>query len=171
MPPQSNTQAIVPVRAAPLATACQLPEPTSAFTGLDATRMLARYAWDPVTSEVRGVARFGEAAEGLPGFVHGGALAAIADEAMGWATWCSGAIAPGATVTHHYRRPVRTNQSLEVRAWVDHDDGKKLHCRAELRCGDAVAVASEGIYVAIAPPDPSAFASWPGAERFRPGAG
>ena len=115
---------------------------------------------------VHGDLAFGPDAEGLPGYVHGGALSAVCDEAMGMATWCEGHCAPGARVEVDFLRPVRAGDRAILTARVDRIDGRKLACSAEVRVGDVVVVRATGVFVSVPFRDPTPFAGWPGLERF-----
>ncbi len=124
------------------------------------------YRWHAAERVVRGELRFGEAAEGLPGYVHGGALSAIADEAMGSACWSEGHCAPGAQVDVAFLRPVRAGDRGQVRAWLVATEGRKLRCQAEIRVGDDLVVRATGIFVSVPMTEPARFAAWPGLDRF-----
>ena len=128
--------------------------------------MQLRWRWRAAHAQVEGELSFGPNAEGLPGHIHGGALAAVCDEAMGWACWCSGWIAPGARVETAFLAAVRPGQALTLVARVSAAQGRKIATVAELFAdGRAVAQAS-GLYIAIVPKDLAAFAQWPGVDRF-----
>ena len=126
-----------------------------------------RYAWRAGAREVHGTLVFGEAAEGLPGYVHGGALSAIADEAMGMACWCEGHCAPGAQVSVAFLQAVRAGDHAEVRASVVTIAERKLHCHAEIRVADVVVARATGLFISVRMRDPALFAGWPGLERFQ----
>jgi acyl-coenzyme A thioesterase PaaI-like protein len=92
-----------------------------------------------------GEVSFGAAYEGPPGHCHGGWIAAVFDEALGFAQ-----LAPGFTAYLHvnYRRPTPLHQPLTVRAWVDNVDGRKRLVKGELRHGDDVLADAEGLFIA-----------------------
>ncbi len=141
---------------------CPLPDSRHTRAG----GVTTAYHWAAQERAVLGTLAFGADAEGLPGYVHGGALAAIADEAMGLACWCEGHCAPGAQVNVRFLRPVHAGDRGHVTARVVGIDGRKLQCEAELRVGDAVVAAATGLFVAVPLADATAFASWPGLARF-----
>lgn len=62
---------------------------------------------------------FGIGAEGPPGHVHGGALAATLDEAMGFACWVSGFPVLAKRIEVFFRRKVPLRKGYTVRAWVE----------------------------------------------------
>jgi hypothetical protein len=115
---------------------------------------------------VHGSFVMGPAAEGLPGHVHGGLAAALCDEAMGWATWMSGYVAPGARVVLDYLGPLRAGDEVELQANLERVDGRNLFLKAELRVDGRAKVRAHGRFVAVTPRDWTAFAGWPGLERF-----
>jgi uncharacterized protein (TIGR00369 family) len=128
----------------------------------------AHYTWCAAERVVLGELHFGEDAEGLPGYVHGGALAAVADEAMGSACWAEGHCAPGAQVDVTFLRPVRAGDRGLVRASVAAVAGRKLQCQAEIRAGDVLVARAVGTFISVPMTEPALFAHWPGLERFQP---
>lgn len=92
--------------------------------------------------------RFTEAEQGPPGHAHGGASAAVLDEAMGAAVWAAGHTVLAVHLSVDYRRPVPLDVPVTVAARVVAKDGKAVHTEAELRLPDGtVAVQARGIYV------------------------
>jgi acyl-coenzyme A thioesterase PaaI-like protein len=88
---------------------------------------------------------FGPAYEGPPGHCHGGWIAAMFDEALGFAQ-----LAPGFTAYLHvnYRRPTPLNTRVDIRAWVDSVDGRKRLVKGECRHGDTLLSDAEGLFIA-----------------------
>ncbi len=141
----------------------------SRFISSNPTQLLAvQFQWLGQAQTTVGQVQFGQQSQGLPGFVHGGALATIADEAMGIACWMSGYCAPGAKITSDFINPVRIGEACEVRAWLKSVDGRKLHCAASIKRGEVEVYRAQGLFVAIEPSDLQAFSHWPGVERFLP---
>ena len=64
--------------------------------------------------------------QGAPFLAHGGALASILDEAMGVACWRKGHTVMSGRIEVDYRKPAPLGQPLEVVAWVDREDGRKV---------------------------------------------
>jgi acyl-coenzyme A thioesterase PaaI-like protein len=78
---------------------------------------------------------FGEHHQAGPGFVHGGMVAAVLDEASGLlATWYRFPTVT-ARIFVRYRRPVHINTELVVRAEVEDTRGRRIHVRAALTDG------------------------------------
>jgi len=144
----------------------------SRFASHDPAQVMAvHFRWLGQTQTCVGEVRFGEQSQGLPGFVHGGALAAIADEAMGIACWMSGYCAPGAQITSDFIKPARLGDVCEVRAWLKSVNGRKLQCAASIKRGEVEVYRAAGLFIAIEPTDLQMFSGWPGVERFLPPAG
>ncbi|HXQ61791.1 MAG TPA: PaaI family thioesterase [Acidimicrobiales bacterium] len=98
----------------------------------------------------------GDAFEGAPGRAHGGVVAALFDEAMGFvlSIACTPAFTGRLTVT--YRAPVPIGFPLEFRARLTGREGRKLLMAGEARAGDAILAEAEALFVAV---DPERFAS------------
>ena len=100
----------------------------------------------------RAVAEFTppEHLQGFPGYVHGGGVATILDEAMGWAAYGQGIWAMTTRLTMRFRRSVRLGRPLRVSAWVTRDRGRFLELRSELRSPDGTLLAdAEGVFVRV----------------------
>ncbi len=100
----------------------------------------------------RAVAEFTPPAhlQGYPGRVHGGGVATMLDEAMGWAVFGQGVWAMTVRLTMRFRRPVPLGELLTVSGWVTRDRGRFLELRSELlsREGSLLAEA-EGIFMRV----------------------
>ena len=70
--------------------------------------------------------------QGYPGYVHGGVVSSLLDEAMGWATYGRGIWALTGKLETRFRGIVPTGQPLEVRARISRDRGRTLDLVAEL---------------------------------------
>jgi acyl-coenzyme A thioesterase PaaI-like protein len=73
--------------------------------------------------------------QGYPGFVHGGVIGTLLDEAMGWATYGRGIWAVTARMETRFRGIVPIEEPLDVRARITEDRGRTLDLLAELRDG------------------------------------
>jgi acyl-coenzyme A thioesterase PaaI-like protein len=90
----------------------------------------------------------GEAQQGPPGHSHGGASAAILDEAMGLVVWASGIKAAAVNIEINYHRPLPLHQPLTLEARINARDETKVFSSGEIRLADGtVAVSGRGIYV------------------------
>ena len=108
---------------------------------------------------VVGKAWFGRLAEGPPGHAHGGAIAAVLDEAMGAAAWLNGhpVVAAELATRFHALVPLSTVACFE--ASLASVEGRKVRTHAVLRGPHGVAYATaEALFIVLA------------AERFGEGA-
>ena len=101
---------------------------------------------------IAGEVTFGPAYEGPPGHCHGGWVAAMFDEALGFAQ-----LAPGFTAYLHvnYRRPTPLNTRLDITAWVDSVEGRKRLVKGECHLDGELLSDAEGLF--IAPRDEGGF--------------
>lgn len=107
--------------------------------------------------ELDAVADFnlGAAFEGAPQRAHGGIVAAIFDDVMGYVLVLHRLPAFTGRLTVHYRAPVPMAVDMTVRARLSHRSGRKLFLTAEMRLADdpqhPVIGEAEGLFVAIPP--------------------
>jgi acyl-coenzyme A thioesterase PaaI-like protein len=94
---------------------------------------------------IEGEVTFGPAYEGPPGHVHGGLVAAMFDELLGFAQ-----LSPGFTAYLHvnYRKPTPLNTPLRLAAWVESIDGRKRLVRGECYADDVLLTDAEGLFIA-----------------------
>jgi acyl-coenzyme A thioesterase PaaI-like protein len=94
-------------------------------------------------------ATLGDAFEGAPGRAHGGIVAALFDEAMGFvlSIACTPAFTGRLSVT--YRAPVPLGVPLEFRARLTRRDGRKLLMAGEARHGDTLLAQADSLFVAV----------------------
>ena len=74
--------------------------------------------------------------QGYPGFVHGGLVSTLLDEALGWATYGKGVWALTGKLETRFRGAVPTGVKLQVRGKIERDRGRTLDAVAELRGPD-----------------------------------
>ena len=93
----------------------------------------------------------GPAFEGAPARAHGGVVAAIFDDVMGFVLGMISAPAYTARLTVEYLAPTPVGEELEFRARLDRRDGRKIHTTADaFHDGDRFAT-SEALFIAIPP--------------------
>jgi hypothetical protein len=94
---------------------------------------------------VEGEVVFGQAYEGPPGHVHGGFIAAVYDEVLGFAQ-----AGPGYTgwlkVTYRNKTPL--HQQLRFSAALASTDGRKRIIRGTCHLGDTLLSEAEGLFIA-----------------------
>ncbi len=85
--------------------------------------------------------------QGFPGHAHGGVVATMLDEAMGWAVYGQGIWAMTAKFTVRFRDSIPLGEELSVAGWVTRDRGRFIELKAELRtsAGDLLAEA-DGVF-------------------------
>jgi uncharacterized protein (TIGR00369 family) len=92
-----------------------------------------------------------DAQQGPPGHAHGGASAAILDEAMGLVVWAAGLKVAAVNLEINYHKPVPLHQILSLEARITEQDERKIFSTGEIKLPDgSVAVSGRGIYV-VAP--------------------
>src|SRR5271157_3890221 len=92
-----------------------------------------------------------DAQQGPPSYAHGGASAAILDEAMGLVVWAAGLKVAAVNLEINYQKPLPLHQPLRVEARITQKDQRKIFSTGEIKLADGItAVSGRGIYV-VAP--------------------
>ncbi len=92
-----------------------------------------------------------DAQQGPPSYAHGGASAAILDEAMGLVVWAAGLKVAAVNLEISYQKPLPLHQPLRVEARITQKDQRKVFSSGEIKLADGItAVSGRGIYV-VAP--------------------
>lgn len=121
----------------------------------DDDRLRVRYFERVDDGALVGRVWYGPGAEGPPGHAHGGSTAAIIDEIMGTSCWLAGHPVVAGSITVHFRDMVPLNDIVEIVAYIDRIDGRKLHTIGRITAADGSLLAEgEGVFVEI---DPSRF--------------
>jgi acyl-coenzyme A thioesterase PaaI-like protein len=94
---------------------------------------------------IEGHVTFGPAYEGPPGHCHGGFVAAMFDEMLGYVQ-----LAPGFTawLKVQYRKPTPLNRELELRAWIESVEGRKRMIRGTCHLDGVLLTEAEGLFIA-----------------------
>lgn len=92
--------------------------------------------------------------QGFPDVMHGGLLALLLDEAMGWAMYADNVFAVTAKMELRYRRPVGLDDALTARAHIIRSRGRRIEVEATLT-NDAgnVLVESSALFMRMNPAD------------------
>jgi acyl-coenzyme A thioesterase PaaI-like protein len=98
----------------------------------------------------------GSAFEGAPNRVHGGIVAAVFDDLMGFVLHIEATPAYTGELTVRYLKPTPVRTELEFRAWLRDRDGRKMWIDAEARAAEELVATASGLFVAI---DPARFAA------------
>ena len=88
-----------------------------------------------------------EAQQGPPGHAHGGASAAILDEAMGLVVWAAGLKVAAVNLEINYHKPLPLHQPLTLEARIAEKDERKIFSAGEICLTEGTgAVRGRGIY-------------------------
>ncbi len=101
---------------------------------------------------VTGRFRIGAKFQGSNGFLHGGIIATVLDEAMGKLCKLSDVRAVTAELTIEYLKPIRVDQEIHVEASESKREGRQLYHQGTIRneAGDVLA-RGRGRFVVIDP--------------------
>ena len=144
-----NTVVALPSDAQPV---WPFPSPDTAQTFLSSqhARVKIHYYRRGSDHRLYAKARFGPDAQGPPGHVHGGAMAAVLDEAMGGVSWMNAHTVLAARIGVTFLSPLPLESETTVEAWIENVDGRKVSTRASLKneAGKAVAEA-DGLFIVV----------------------
>jgi len=107
----------------------------------------APFTWDLHAGRfvAHGVA--GPAYEGPPGYVHGGWVALMFDEALGVANVAGGHPGMTARLTVRYRRPTPLGTELRLEAWTTARQGRRITTVGTLHAGELLCAEAEGLFI------------------------
>ncbi|AMN47174.1 hypothetical protein ACG33_08710 [Steroidobacter denitrificans] len=97
---------------------------------------------------LRGRLRFGTAYEGPPGCAHGGCIAAVFDELLGYAQSLTSLPGMTGTLTIRYRVPTPLHTELHCEARVQRISGRKIFCVGRLYAGETLCAEADGVFLA-----------------------
>ena len=118
--------------------------------GANARGMRLAFEQDDARQRIVGRFRLGEEYQGGSGFLHGGIIALLLDEAMGKAARFHAETAVTAELRVEYKKPIRVNTEIVVEGFVTRREGRQLYHEGEIRneAGDLLARA-EGRFVVL----------------------
>jgi uncharacterized protein (TIGR00369 family) len=91
---------------------------------------------------------FTDSQQGPPGHAHGGASAAVLDEAMGAAVWRAGYSEVSVNLEINYSKPLPLGQCVNITARITEIRPRKILTTSEIRLSNGVvAVTGRGVYV------------------------
>jgi hypothetical protein len=96
---------------------------------------------------LHGEVTLGAPYNGPPSMVHGGVIALIFDELLGALNVVHGLGGFTGTLSVRYERPTPLGARLEMTAWLDRVDGRKVFPVGELRHDGVVTARAEGIFI------------------------
>jgi uncharacterized protein (TIGR00369 family) len=120
--------------------------------GANPRGMRLTFERDDVSRRIRGAFRLGAEYEGGPGYIHGGIIATLLDEAMGKLNHFRDVRAVTAELTIEYLRPVPVGEDLLVEAYEIEKNGRNLCHAGEIRNPSGQVLArARGRFVEINP--------------------
>ena len=120
--------------------------------GANARGMKLTFEQDDSTKRIRGAFKLGTEYQGGPGFIHGGIIATVLDEAMGKVSRFRGVRAVTAELVVEYLKPVSVDAPLLIEAYEVEKTGRNLHYVGEIRNQSGQLLArGRGRFVVIEP--------------------
>jgi acyl-coenzyme A thioesterase PaaI-like protein len=95
-------------------------------------RTRVSYFRNPTNDHLHATVWFGPLTEGPPESVHGGAIAAVLDEAMGAVCWMNGHPVVGARITINYLHMTPLGFAGHVEAWIEQIERRKIFIKSRL---------------------------------------
>lgn len=115
----------------------------SFISGGGLPRVQADYWYCATERKVRGIIHFGPDSEGMPGYVHGGAISGVFDEAVGLLSWYLGVPVVTRELVVRFRQFVPVNSTVRI-------EGHLLPPEALMVQGGAVMTSLDGTVRATA---------------------
>jgi acyl-coenzyme A thioesterase PaaI-like protein len=112
----------------------------------------------PVVCEVEGgavraVTSFGPCYAGAPGapagLVHGGVIALVMDELLGYANVVNQTGAMTGTLTIRYRSPTPLGRAVRMEARTERVEGRKVFARGAFWHGERLTAEAEGVFIRV----------------------
>lgn len=117
-----------------------------------ADRTRVQYFRAPPSDHLHARVAFGPGSEGPPDSVHGGAIAAVLDEAMGAVCWMNGHPVVGARITINYVHMTPVGFVGRIESWIENIERRKLFIRSRLTDDDGKAYAEgEALFIKLPP--------------------
>jgi acyl-coenzyme A thioesterase PaaI-like protein len=104
--------------------------------------------------EAVGRVTYREAHEGAPGRCHGGVVAGVFDDVLGYVLQLNRVVAFTGTLSVRYERPTPLFIPIVYRARLARQEGRKLFMTADCSAGDVRIASAEATFIAV---DPSRF--------------
>lgn len=125
------------------------PSPEGTFLA-ESNHVKLTYFRKPGEPTLYAKAWFGSKTMGPPGHVHGGAMAATLDEAMGAAAWMNDHKCVAATITINFVAMLPIETETIVQADIERVEGRKVHLKSVLKdpSGRVVAEGS-GLFIVL----------------------
>ena len=119
----------------------KLDNPCFGCGGANPRGMRLAFEQDEERQRIVGRFRLGKEYQGGSGFLHGGIIALLLDEAMGKAARFHAQHVVTAELRVEYKRPIPANAEIVVEGFVTRRDGRQLYHEGEIRneAGDLLA--------------------------------
>jgi uncharacterized protein (TIGR00369 family) len=118
--------------------------------GANPRGMHLTFEQDDSARRIRGAFRLSKDYQGGLGFIHGGIIATVLDEAMGKVCRFRNSPAVTAELVIEYLKPVRVDQDLVIEAYEVEKNGRNLHNVGEIRNQEGVVLArGKGRFVVL----------------------
>ena len=125
------------------------PSPEDTFLH-EGDRVRIAYFRKPSEPQLYAKAYFGVKTMGPPGHVHGGAMAAALDEAMGAVCWMNDHRVVAATITVKFLAMLKIETETVLEASIDRVEGRKVYTRAALISPEGQRVTeSDGLFIIL----------------------
>src|SRR5262249_38734463 len=98
-------------------------------------------------SRAWGTIRFDRAYEGPPGHVHGGYVAAVFDQFLGFAQCIAGGAGVTGKLELRYVRPTRLRADLTLEAEIKERVGRLTYVSGKMRDGDVITAKAKAMFV------------------------
>lgn len=92
---------------------------------------------------------FGRGFEGAPGVAHGGFVAAVFDELLGFAQGFSGKPGMTGTLTITYRAPTPLLTELRLEGRFDGVEGRKIRTSGQIYAGATLLAEAQGLFISL----------------------
>lgn len=102
-----------------------------------------------VGDRVEGQVRFDRRQEGAPGFAHGGAVATVLDDALGSVLLVIRRPAVTANLNVDFRAPAFLHRDLDIEAWCENIDGRKLSLAGRLLDGEHTVAEVRALFLEV----------------------
>lgn len=87
--------------------------------------------------------------EGPPLCLHGGYVAALFDEFLGWVQMLSGGAGATKNLSVTYHKPTPLNVELVLKAQLSSVEGRKVRVSGEMYAGDVMTASAEGLFISF----------------------
>lgn len=138
-------------------------EPVRPFPGLASARSFVsgaeaadrtrvNYYRAPASDHLFATVWFGPGSEGPPESVHGGAIAAVLDEAMGAVCWMNEHPVVGARIAINYLHMTPLGFGGRVESWIENIEGRKIFIKSRLTDVDGkVHAEGDALFIKLQP--------------------